>query len=1013
MKNEKITLAISISFFLLIAFALLMISSNEQYGGGEQDNSITTRTATTTQKCNNGVCNLVLYSGIMNYFNGSEFISIDNSINNIPINFLDTNYEAYNEEGEYQVYYKEQSSGIVSEPVRFKVKDYTLTITPNSLKFLGQTNLHKKQSFLNVQNNYGTYENQFGDGIDLRYSYNNDNLKKELIINSLQELKDAIKSSPDIDDILQLKFTVKAYEVGNESNLNDLKIGSDRINFKQDLNDISTDQKIEFLDENNNTIYYFPQPYVEDSNGIRLMLNYTYDINRFANLVIKIEVPYTYLESAVYPVIIDPTITLNTANSGVLEDSELDRDNPATTNGADNEFKIGGDEAQWFGILKFNISSALLSDIEIINTTLQIYTQTDNIDVGESWNLTLHHILQSFDWTEDIINYNLRPLPTAEYNLTVEDHEVINTTDFGNAKKLYNLTKMMKVAYDNSDTNLSILFNTTYLSGTPGSTDFLSFRTKENLATNWRPTLIINYNFQKPQITIDQPKIQSYSNNNSLLLNYSITNITALDTCIYNVFLVAPFLEAIGNTTIADCLNTTFALQGGDEDYILTLWVNDSNGLSNEETITFYIRTVAPSIVLNSPTDNQYFDNGTNVYFNFTGSDVSEGLDTCELWVNHTGNWHNNYSWISPTNYTMNWTQVNVSEGKYKYNIWCNDTLDNSDWGVSNFTFIVDETNPNANITTANDTTVSGLAKTIEYNISDTNIDECYFTVRDSTGALHNYAENTSAVCTDTSRSVSSLVYGTYTIQIWAEDLAGNLNSSIITFTTRVPPVVLGGGGGITIRGVSSLEAVNHTITTTNLKNRMDLVLAKDSTKARKKQFLLSNTGLDSIELEIMCDTILINETELDLDITETDINICDYVFFEKTNYTVSPIVEQRIVGDFEVLTPKNSSLGDIYFFNIIAIRELEGETRFSKLGVSARVTTLGLLVKWADIPGQGDKPKGERIVYPVFLVAIVIGLFFSLMAFLIFRRAGVPFVGFFVSMGLFVGISILITWVT
>jgi len=116
--------------------------------------------------------------------------------------------------GIYDVYYKDQSSGIVNNPVRFKSEGYTVTMTPNSLKFLGQAKTHKKQSFLNVTDNYAVYEDQFGDGIDLKYTYDYFSLRKELVINSLQELKDAIKSSPDNDDILQLKFTIKAYEVG-------------------------------------------------------------------------------------------------------------------------------------------------------------------------------------------------------------------------------------------------------------------------------------------------------------------------------------------------------------------------------------------------------------------------------------------------------------------------------------------------------------------------------------------------------------------------------------------------------------------------------------------------------------------------------------------------------------------------------------------------------------------------------------------------------------------------------
>ena len=343
MNKRAITkVSIIILSVLVLSLGIFFVNADSHQ---EQDDSTIVRTATTTESCSTktGLCNLILHSGIVNYHNGSSFIPINISINEDSINYLDTDYSAYNEKGEYSAYYKSQSSSIVSEPVRFVNNGYTITITPNSLKFLGQTNTHKKQSFLTIQDNIGVYEGQFGDGLDLRYIYENDVLKKELVINSLQELKDGIKSSPGEEDILQLKFTVKGYKVGDESNLNNLKIGEDRINFNQDLTDVSTDKKIEFLDENNNTIYYFPQPYVEDSNYGRLMLNYTYDINRFANLIIKVEVPYSWLSNntRIFPIIVDPTIKLQTPDSENLDDSWVGK---CEDNGGDPTYQYPGNE---------------------------------------------------------------------------------------------------------------------------------------------------------------------------------------------------------------------------------------------------------------------------------------------------------------------------------------------------------------------------------------------------------------------------------------------------------------------------------------------------------------------------------------------------------------------------------------------------------------------------------------------------------------------------------------------
>lgn len=310
-----------------------------------------------------------------------------------------------------------------------------------------------------------------------------------------------------------------------------------------------------------------------------------------------------------------------------------------------------------------------------------------------------------------------------------------------------------------------------------------------------------------PSLIITEPQnATNYANNNSIELNFSVSDITtSVSTCWYNVYLLTPYLVAISNTTIANCQNTTFGLQAGDYNHLLNFYVNDSLNNINTTEIYFGIRTTSPAISLKYPTNNQYLNNQTN-YFNFTATD-SDGLNTCELWGNWTGTWHKNYTWVSPVSSVMNYTQVSITDGKYFYNIWCNDTLNNYDFSPSNYTFTIDTINPNVNITTINETSVSGFSLTINFDITDTNPNICYFTVRNSSGGLHNYAENTSVSCSLTSRIISTTEYGTFTFQLWAEDKAGNLNSDIITFITTEPSLPPSGGGG----GGSQIIILNKT----------------------------------------------------------------------------------------------------------------------------------------------------------------------------------------------------------
>ena len=378
----------------------------------------------------------------------------------------------------------------------------------------------------------------------------------------------------------------------------------------------------------------------------------------------------------------------------------------------------------------------------------------------------------------------------------------------------------LNINYTVSDTNLqacwysndSMSSNTTLAScGTNITT--ITWTEGQHNVTIWANDSANNINSSRvsftiditpPNITIDEPQdTDSYAVNEDLALNYTTTDIlTGVNTCWYNIInSTGDMMNLSGgndvytdNTTLTDCLNVTFNLSR-DDTYVLTLWANDSLNNINYSNSTFSISTTSPAINLDYPTDNSHLNNGTNVYFNFTATD-SDNLDTCELWGNWTGTWHNNYTWVQPNSGVMNWTTQNITEGAWKWNVWCNDTLNNENFALINYTITIDETNPKVNFITANDTTVTGLSIDIFYNVTDTNIDKCYFTLRSSGGLVHNYAENTSTTCGDTSRSISTLGYGTFTFQLWGEDLAGNLNQSILTFTTQATGTPPGGGGG-------------------------------------------------------------------------------------------------------------------------------------------------------------------------------------------------------------------------
>ncbi len=231
-----------------------------------------------------------------------------------------------------------------------------------------------------------------------------------------------------------------------------------------------------------------------------------------------------------------------------------------------------------------------------------------------------------------------------------------------------------------------------------------------------------------------------------------------------------------------------------------------------DSNYTLIVDISSPIITLNYPTNNAWLNNGTNVDFNCTTE--GSNLDSQFLYGNFTGSFILNQTKLSITSRVTNNFKLNLSDNQYSWTCAANKSTDStivfSQYG--NYTLGIDTIYPNVQITTANETTSNSLALTINFNISDLNINSCFFTLRNSSGSVHNYAENTSFTCSDTSKSISTLSYGTYTFQIFGKDKANNENSSIITFIVQAS-ITTGGGGGSEVPKIPviSLQDINLT----------------------------------------------------------------------------------------------------------------------------------------------------------------------------------------------------------
>jgi len=461
----------------------------------------------------------------------------------------------------------------------------------------------------------------------------------------------------------------------------------------------------------------------------------------------------------------------------------------------------------------FNCSAT--DGIGLKNITLYIWngsTTTNTTDVSGTSNYTTFvHSLADGEYNWSCLVYDNHTTPLTDwandnYTLTVDSTSPL--IDFGAATETNNTNHSRDWIYANytlTETNFqNITFNLynsthglenstnystlTYLINWTSLTDGVYYYnlTVYDKASNLNSTETrkITIDDTSPVIVISYPTDgNSYNNGTNFQINYTLSdNLIGLDSCWHtNDSGVTNYTLTCGNN-----LTHTFT----DDTYTYVIYSNDTLNNIGSDSVTFTISSVAPSINLDYPTSNLWINDGTNVYFNFTATDIN-GLSTCELWGNWT-TWHKNYTWIEPTNATQNYTQVNLSDGIYKYNVWCNDTLDNKGFSPSNFTFYIDETNPQVTNQSYSPTTVYNNLDVIIYgNITDTYLDTVWIsinytgsyqniTITEKIGNQYNYTLDSSYI--------SNLENVSW--RWWANDSAGNENSSDLEYfitTNRNP----------------------------------------------------------------------------------------------------------------------------------------------------------------------------------------------------------------------------------
>lgn len=540
------------------------------------------------------------------------------------------------------------------------------------------------------------------------------------------------------------------------------------------------------------------------------------------------------------------------------------------------------------------------------------------------------------------------------FNLYDSNHIIVNSTTYTDNRRTINWTSLLDDIY---------YFNVTVFDHASNS--------------NTTATYLIRLDDTAPTITIYSPLSQNYGNNNSMLLNYTVVdNLLSISSCYYYIDF-ANGTSIKGAEVLTNCVNDTFELPGGDNNYTLTIVAKDSLLNLQTKTVAFGIRTNSPVIVL-SPPDDSYSPTTLNHRFNFTVTTNADNISSCEFWTNSTGTWHKNQTktTVLYDGSKNTFSAINLAEGSYIWNVWCNDSFNNNEWAFINATYTVDTTKPNVTIITSNNSAVS-TSFTFNYNITDTNRDVCYYNLNSTTGSGWYFTPNQTLSCTSTSKSVT-VTADTYNLFIWGFDKAGNTNSSWIRLTATAPETEGGSSGG------TSTVATNKTwnMTTENGGQIYKFQIPKKGERTRQLIFTNSDT------------------TEIEITITCTD-EPCEFITLSQTELTLPIGTTIQTTVDISVLIPKDTEDGQ-YIANIIATDENNHQEIVTvEMNVVSGVPIVDIFAKFAQSKQIGS--SNIKIPYIVIFI-LVFAIVFALFNYVILRNINLG-LGLSIVLGIIAGL--------
>lgn len=248
----------------------------------------------------------------------------------------------------------------------------------------------------------------------------------------------------------------------------------------------------------------------------------------------------------------------------------------------------------------------------------------------------------------------------------------------------------------------------------------------------------------------------------------------------YDVCDVTSFVTTESNAEALDVAYEVQALGNGESFFLDHVYVN----------IT-YSDTTAPSILLNSPGNNNW-TNSTNVSFYFTPNDVASGILNCSLMIDSKLN-QSNRTVITEGIQNVIWT--NLTEGIHNWTVNCTDSSDNLNVGTNGSVRIikVDITAP-YNITLNLPNNFSNIScRNLIFNFTAYDAMDKTLNCSIYINGTLNQTNNSVSNATLTNFWIDNFLEGRYKWNVSCRDSAGNVNWSnktrMVNVDTAAPAI--------------------------------------------------------------------------------------------------------------------------------------------------------------------------------------------------------------------------------